>query len=134
MQISINAYWFYGWYAHDIGKYQYNNETRQTTFHWRGQVHPSSWCACVELRNELYKRQDYNTHEYKKVFAGNLGSENMVGIRVEAETGRINEVLDPAILDQMEKDMKETLRICGGFDVDSLPKPRLFFAVDVGDE
>lgn len=134
MNITISANWFYGYLAHDIGQYKYDAEKRSSEFHWRGQVHASSWCACNELRNELYKLQGYQSEEKQRVFAGTFGGENVVGVKWGAEVGRICEIPAPEELKPLEKLIRETLDVLGGFDDLMLPTPKLYFAVDVGDE
>ena len=124
MIFNINAYWLYGWPAYDIGKHIYNDETKQTKFIWKDKEYDSTWHACSELRSCLYKIKS-------KVFAGTIGGESMVGIKMEIEVGAINLMPNELKLSEIKRDILESLKLVGFVD---LPEPKLYTIVDINDD
>jgi len=129
MNITISACWVYGWPAYDIGKCVYDNEAKRSKFYWQDMVYDSPWLACNALSESLRRVQKLQNPEYGgRIFAGSVGGESMIGIKIDAEIGRINSV--PENLEETKKHMLEIMRQVGFSD---LPGPKLYFIVDVDD-
>lgn len=127
-----NAFWVYGYMAYEIGKSVYDPDLKYSTFSWSNhtEIYMSPWLACNELGSRLYKAQSDFEPLHGRLFAKSMGGESFVGVKINADTDRLNSVPNDEVLGPIKKTMIDVLQKVGFSD---LPEPKLYFMVSVKD-
>lgn len=119
MNISINAFWVYGYVAHKLGKYKYLSDLRVSRFYWLGQEYDSVWTATHGL---------YAAFSEQGIKVDDVDGEPMVYMELMAESG-LNQVPTEEDLVAVREKLLTGLKAMGFEDV---PPPNLYFFLGVG--